>query len=320
MIPLSAARKRWEALDDLRGLAILIMVPVNIAAPYASIPAWFKHAPAAGLTIVDLVVPLFLFSLGVSAGLSWKRRVAEKGYGRTLLHAAIRNALLCAFGVTGMVLADPGDRWQTLTMLGVTGMFSFFFLGFRPLPRLGLALLLLAVVEAVRPVGLGSLIQRWYDTGLGGPWGTFSLSFFAIVASALGELCVSLPPARKAVSLAGAAAVLGAAGVGALLYSPFSKHLLSLSYILFTSGVSGAAFAILVWWREVLARPLPVLGSLGRNPLLLYMLHSVLGLAALALFAAGSSQTIAWLVSFAILAICVGVALLLDRLKLFIKL
>jgi predicted acyltransferase len=314
------ARKRWEALDDLRGLAVLIMIPVNVAAPYAGIPAWFKHAPADGLTIADVVVPLFLFSLGMSAGFSWKRRVAERGYGRTLLHAVIRNALLCAFGVAGMLLADPGDRWEVLTMLGVTGMLSFFFLGLRPLPRIAAGLLLLAVVELLRPLGLGLLMGRWYDTGLAGPWGTASLAFFPIVASALGELAVEQPPARKVTILGAAGFLMAAAGAGALVYAPFSKHLLSVSYILFTAGLSSGILALLAIGREMAHVRLPFLDAMGRNPLLLYMLHSVLGLAALALFAAMSPGWIAWISAGGVLVICVLAALLLDWRKLYVKL
>lgn len=316
----SRPRGRWEALDDLRGLAILVMIPVNVLAPYNAIPDWFKHAPAAGLTFADFVVPLFLFSLGVSSGLSWKRRVAARGYGRTFLHALLRNVLLAAFGVVGMLLADPGGRWQVLTMLGATGMFAFLFLGLRPGPRIGVAVLLLAIMEVLRPLGFGALIQGWYDTGLGGPWGTVSLSFFAIVASALGEITIALPTARRLGALVGAAAVFSAAGLAALLVGPFSKHLLSASYILFTTGVSAALLAAFSAWREVLRLPVPLLGSLGRNPLLLYIVHAVLGLAVLAVFAASTPAWTAWLAGFAVLALCAGLGLVLDRYSVYVKL
>ncbi len=296
------------------------MIPVNVAAPYLGIPAWFKHAPGPGLTLADLVVPLFLFSLGVSAGLSWKRRVAEKGYGHTLLHALLRNTLLCAFGVAGMLLADPGARWEVLTMLGATGMFSFFFLGLHPWPRLAAALLVLAAVEILRPLGLGALMAGWYDTGLAGPWGTFSLSFFAISASAIGELAAGLPTARRLAALSGAGAVLAAAGAAALLQSPFSKHALSLSYILFTAGLSAGLLALLAAWREALRLPLPFLGGLGRNPLLFYMLHAVLGLVVLALFPADSPAGTAWAAALAVLVICTVAAVLLDKRRLYVKL
>ena len=129
-------RARWAALDDLRGLAILVMVPVNVAAPFLLIPAWFKHAPADGLTLPDFVVPAFLFSLGLSAALSFKARRQRTGLGRTFLHALIRSAVLFAFGTVGILLVDQGARWEILQMLGATGLFSFFFLLLPPWPRL----------------------------------------------------------------------------------------------------------------------------------------------------------------------------------------
>jgi predicted acyltransferase len=199
-------------------------------------------------------------------------------------------------------------------------MLSFFFLGLRPWPRIGAAVLMLAAVEVLRPLGLGALIRNWHDTGLGGPWGTFSLSFFAITASALGELTIDLPVVRRLGALTVAAVVLAGAGAVALLLGPFSKHLLSASYILFTSGVSAALLACLAAWREALRFPLPALGSLGRNPLLLYIVHALLGLVVLALFSTSSAPLTAWGAGLGVLVLCAGLALLLDRFKLYVKL
>jgi predicted acyltransferase len=296
------------------------MVPVNVAAPFLLVPSWFKHAPADGLTLPDFVVPAFLFSLGLSAAFSFNGRRRRTGLPRTLLHALLRSAVLFAFGTAGILLVDQGARWEILQMLGATGLFSFFFLLLPPLPRLASAVFLLAVVEVLRPLGLGSLMLQWYQSGVAGPWGTFSLSFFAITASGLGEMLRDVSPRRRLVLLSAASGVLCAAGLCALPWFPFSKHLVSLSYILFTAGVSAALLAVLVLWREVLRWPLPLLGSLGRNPLLIYMLHAILGVAVQALL---PSATHAWAVAAAcvvVLALCVAVAILLDRGRLFVKL
>ena len=319
---------RWEALDDLRGLAVLVMVPVNIAATFVAMPAWFKHAPADGLTIADLVVPVFLFSLGLSASFSFAARRARVGFGRTFLHALVRSAVLFAFGTIGVILVNPGHGapwqpgagWEVLQMLGATGLFSFFFLLLPPWPRLGAAALLLAAVEALRPAGLGALMRGWYDTGLAGPWGTFSLSFFAITASALGEMVKDAASGRRILASSLMAGAMGAAGAVSLLFFPPSKHLLSLSYILLGGAVSCGLLAVLVVWRERLRWPLPFTGSLGRNPLLLYMLHAVLGLALHALAPDDVAAWEAWVLSLAVLAVCTAVAVVLDRRKLFVKL
>jgi predicted acyltransferase len=313
------ARERWEALDDLRGLAVFVMVPVNVAAPFLQVPGWFKHAPADGLTIADLVVPVFLFSLGLSAAFSYKRRKERDGWLKTLRHALLRSALLFAFGTVGILMMDHGNRWEILQMLGATGLFSFLFLLLGPWPRLAAAACLLAVVEVLRPMGLGGLMEQWYDSGIAGPWGTFSLSFFAIVASALGELIGEATASTRLLMSAALAVILCAGGAIALFFFPFSKHLLSLSYVLFTAGIASALLAILVIWRELLRWPLPVLGSLGRNPLLLYMLHAVLGVAVQAILPIGEDQRAVWAASLGVLAVCCAAALLLDRQRLYLK-
>jgi len=313
-------RPRWESLDDLRGLAILVMVPVNVAATFTVIPAWFKHAPADGLTLADFVVPAFLFSLGISGSFSFRARVRERGFGRTLLHAFIRYAVLFAFGSIGILLVDHSSRWETLQMLGATGLLSFFFLAIPPWPRMAVAAALLAAVEVLRPLGLGRLIQGWYETGLGGPWGTFSLSFFAITASALGEMLRDQGAGRRLRFTGSAAVILCAAGLLSLLYVPFSKHLLSLSYILFTAGVSSGLLSLLVLVREAGGLSLPVVGSMGRNALLLYMLHAVLGVAAQSLLGDGAAAATAWGASIGVLLVCAVAGLVLDRAKIYVKL
>lgn len=296
------------------------MVPVNVAAPFSAIPAWFKHAPGPGLTLPDFVVPLFLFSLGLSAAFSFKARMRDRGFGRTFLHALLRYVVLFAFGSIGILLVDHSARWEILQMLGATGLFSFFFLLLPPWPRLGAAALLLAFVEILRPLGLGGLMNAWYDTGIAGPWGTFSLSFFAVTASALGELVKDAQSGRRLSATTLSAGVLCAAGLVALLVFPFSKHLLSLSYILFTAGISSALLALFVLLREIWNVKLPIVGSLGRNALVLYMLHSVLGVGVQALLGDAVDAGLAWAVSFLVLGVCILAAVLMDQKGLYVKL
>ena len=314
------ARQRWGALDDLRGLAVLVMVPVNVAAPFTAIPGWFKHAPADGLTIADLVVPVFLFSLGLSSSFSFATRLRDRGALRTILHAFLRYALLFVFGVIGILFVDTGARWEMLETLGLTGFFSFFFLFLPAWPRCAAAVLLLAAVEVLRPLGLGSLMTPWYGSGLGGPWGTFSLSFFVIVASALGQVLKEATAARRILVAGSAAAILCVAGLLSLIWIPFSKHLLSLSYILFTCGIAAALLVLLVTATEVAHLRVPLLGSLGRNPLLLYMLHAVLGVLLLLVVPVGADAVVAWLSTLAVLVVCSVIAVVLDRRGWLVKL
>jgi predicted acyltransferase len=312
-------KPRWDALDDLRGLAVFFMVPINVAAAFSSIPAWFKHAPEIGLTLADLVMPVFLFSLGLSASFSYTTRGAADGFGKTFLHALLRYGILFAFGSAGLLVA-PGDGWEILQMLGASGLFSFCFLPLPPWPRLGAAGLLLVGVEVMRPFGLQALMLQWYGSGIAGPWGTFSLSFVIICASALGEMIRDASSRARLIASAGMAIVLCAGGLLARNFILFSKHLLSLSYVLFSCGIGSAFLGFLVSWRESLRLRIPLLGSLGRNALVIYMLHAVLSVAVHALFPVDSAAWIAWTSSSLILALCMAAAVLLDRRKIYIKL
>ncbi len=225
-----------------------------------------------------------------------------------------------AFGSIGILLVDHANRWETLQMLGATGLLSFFFLPIPAWPRLGAAALLLACVEVLRPLGLGALMNAWYDTGLAGPWGTFSLAFFPIAASAIGEIVVDRSSEVRFAVTGLCSVILACAGLLALPLVPFSKHVLSLSYVLFTAGVSCGALAVLVLATEIGGLKVPVVGTLGRNPLLLYMLHAVIGVGILALLGAEASAAAAWTASLAVLVFCVVVAYALDVKGIRIKL
>lgn len=108
-VPLPSEMRRANALDALRGLAILGMV-LSAQVP-SSFPAWMCHAqtpppertfnPAIpGITWVDLVFPFFLFSMGAAIPLALNRRIASgMPAWRGALVALQRLVLLGLFGV-----------------------------------------------------------------------------------------------------------------------------------------------------------------------------------------------------------------------------
>ena len=62
---------RISSIDWFRGFAILTMVLANYMGGVALIPAWLKHAPDVGLTVIDLIAPFFIFAIGLTFGLFW---------------------------------------------------------------------------------------------------------------------------------------------------------------------------------------------------------------------------------------------------------
>ncbi|KAK3158066.1 hypothetical protein QOZ80_2AG0132530 [Eleusine coracana subsp. coracana] len=67
---LPATRQRLVSLDVFRGITVLLMIIVDDAGAF--LPA-LNHSPWDGLTIADFVMPFFLFIVGVSLTLAYKR-------------------------------------------------------------------------------------------------------------------------------------------------------------------------------------------------------------------------------------------------------
>jgi predicted acyltransferase len=67
--------KRIPSIDQFRGFAILTMVLANYMGGVSLIPAWLKHAPDIGLTVIDLIAPFFIFAIGLTYELSFHRRI-----------------------------------------------------------------------------------------------------------------------------------------------------------------------------------------------------------------------------------------------------
>jgi predicted acyltransferase len=67
--------KRLISLDALRGYTIALMVIVNDPGSWSHVYAPLEHAEWHGVTLTDLVFPLFLFIVGVSITLAYTKRL-----------------------------------------------------------------------------------------------------------------------------------------------------------------------------------------------------------------------------------------------------
>ena len=311
---MNETRPRWFALDALRGLAVFLMLPVNAAMDFDLIPAWFKHASGDGVNMADFIMPAFLFSLGLSSSLSLKRRLAERGLAKTAGHALFRYGLIFGFGTIGFFLVWQGRNWEILQMLGLTGIVAFPFLFLKPLMRGVAALGIVVCVEVFRPLLFGPAFQAWYASGIGGPLGTIPLAAIPIAASALGEVLVGLPWAKRTWGAAIAGAAAFCLGLGLSLFTAPNKHLLTPAYLLITVGAAALALAALEAIIHLAKdRDIPILGALGRNPLLAYMAGGVLTLVIRSFLPSGLAPSLAWAASLATLAVMILASMLLDR-------
>lgn len=106
----TATPKRAYALDALRGFAVLSMILSGTIA-YRILPAWMYHAQVPppnhtfnpnlpGLTWVDLVFPLFLFSMGAAIPLALDSRLAKgNSIPEIISYIFKRGFLLAAFAI-----------------------------------------------------------------------------------------------------------------------------------------------------------------------------------------------------------------------------
>jgi len=133
--------QRAEALDALRGLAILLMCLSGVV-PYRNntLPSWMYHAqfppPAnrfdptvAGYTWVDLVFPMFLFAMGAAFPLAMNRRLERGLKAWRLLPGLLGRGLsLAAFAVFVQNTAPYHMNSSPDTWTWIIALIAFFLL------------------------------------------------------------------------------------------------------------------------------------------------------------------------------------------------
>jgi predicted acyltransferase len=316
---------RLEAIDRYRGFAILLMVLADYLADIVTVPAWLKHAPDVGYTVIDLIAPLFVFAMGLTFGLSFRRRAARAGLWPTYQHFITRNLALIGLG---FLLTLAGDltgvypstvNWGLLQALGAAGLLALVVIRLSLIGRAIAGLGMLAVYQL--------LLDRFWLAGVvaaphNGPWGALSWGAMLILATVLADLyhggasAVRVPERARRIYPWAGLAVLGA-GLALALVVPVSKHRASASFVLVSLGLSALIFYGLHLLEERTPLRLPILGAWGRNALLLYLLHGiVIGVFALPPIPAWYIEAPWWLIvlqAAALLGILSAIGLYLDR-------
>lgn len=120
--------RRVQALDALRGIAILMMVLSGVVPN--TYPAWMHHAQCPpptltfnpgipGITWVDLVFPFFVFSMGAAIPLSLGRRMDNGEPWWKLAWSVFQRFLLLGLfavyieHIRPFGIGAPAERWQT---------------------------------------------------------------------------------------------------------------------------------------------------------------------------------------------------------------
>ena len=297
--------KRLESIDQFRGFAIFLMILANYMTNVQVIPAWLKHAEDIGYTVIDLIAPMFVFAMGLTYGISFRRRLERAGAWNTYQHLLTRYLALLGLGYLITLVWElsgiqpPSVNWGLLQALGAAGLIALPFISLSTVWRVIIGLGILA--------GYQFLLDRfWLQDVLiaphNGPWGALSWGAMLILATALADLYHDQRRGQWVFPLISAGLVVVSLRLASLI--PLSKDRASTSYVLLSLGLSGLVFFLFHLLAEKQQWRLPILTDWGRNPLLLYLLHYVLlGIFALPAIPAWYVQAPLWLVFVQILAL-----------------
>jgi predicted acyltransferase len=270
------AASRIASIDQFRGFAILSMVLANFMGGIRVVPAWLKHAPDIGLTIIDLIAPFFIFAISLTFGMSFQRRVRRDGAGKTYSHFLVRylsilgaGAIISA-GESALGFNAKGVDWGVLQAIGMAGIVTLLVIRLPGMVRAGIGLGLLVIYQWL-------LDTAWLQTVLasphGGLFGSLSWAAMLILATSLADL---FHDPRRGKWFPWAGLLVMAAGGLAAYIAPVSKNRVSSSYVLISLGASTLLFLFFHWLNRHFGWRARLLETWGKNPLLLYFLHYIL--------------------------------------------
>ncbi len=306
-------KQRIDAIDQFRGFAIICMVLINFGATVQTFPVWLKHAPDVGLTFPDLGPPAFMFAIGLTYGISFRRRVEQDGINSTIGHfvrrylAILGMGAIVSAGETALGVNTSGVDWGVLQAIGGAGLVTLLVISFPARIRFGLGLCLLAVYQIF-------LNAFWMQTVIhsphGGLVGTLSWSVVLILSTVFGDVYHNRDT-RRYFPLAVLLVFL--AGTALTLVVPISKNRVSASYDLVAVGVSGIIF----FEFYITKLKLHFFSAWGKNPILLFSLsYLLIGLFTLPNVPSWHTEAPLWLVGIQALVLLIvmgSIALYWER-------
>jgi predicted acyltransferase len=269
--------KRISSIDQFRGFAILTMVPANFMVGILIIPAWLKHAPDIGLTVIDLIAPFFIFAISLTYGLSFHRHLEREGAFHTYTNFLTRYLAIIGLGAiisAGETAAGgnaSGIDWGVLQAIGMAGLVTLIVIRLPSIYRWLIGAGMLVVYQLILDHFLLDLTLR---SPHGGLFGSVDWAAMMILGTALADLFHGEGRPRKAYPWASLAVL--AAGIALAFFTPVSKHRVSSSYILITLGISALLFLLFHWISDIRNWNSRIMLAWGKNPLILYFLHYIL--------------------------------------------
>ncbi len=292
--------QRFLPLDAYRGLIMLLLVSGGLGFSklpktplYEMIAGQFEHRPWGGAVFYDLIMPAFLFMVGVAMPFSLGRRVEQgESFGTLCRRVAARCLKLLV--LSQILLSIEMNRahlqfHNVLTQVAATYFLCFLLMRLRFRYQAVAAFLLLAGHSAIyllfpgpdgpfqQVTNAGARLDRAL-MGENYPWPCVNINFIAETASVLfgvwaGRILSGERAFRAQMKLL--AWFMAAAFAAGLLLSPvvpINKWLWTASYALYTTGWSLLGLILFCLMAEISAirRAMFPLVVAGMNPLFLY--------------------------------------------------
>ena len=309
---------RLLSLDVLRGLTVAVMILVNNAGDGSVSYAQLRHSAWNGCTLTDVVFPLFLFMVGVSIALAFRRRL-DRGTARSAIFLQVLKRSLLIFAIGLLLNALPFFQLSGLRYYGVLQRIALCYLlasivyllgGFKASATAVVVLLIgyWLLLTHVRVPGFGmpgidvpildpvANLPAWLDRALIPPAHLYHNTVYdpegllstlpALGTTLIGVLAARVlqsdwPISKRTITLI----LCGLIGIIAgLLWShtfPFNKRLWTSSYVLFTGGIASTLLGTLYWLIDGpprWRRGLTPAIIFGTNALFAYILSEVLAI------------------------------------------
>lgn len=303
---IAAPRTRDTALDALRGIAIIGMVLANLQGSEKDAFPWIVHAVWDGLTVADLVFPMFLLAVGLSLPLAQDGREPRVGVGRIARRALL--LWLIGFGIS--LIVHPSIYREDMRFTGVLQRIGIVYLvcaltvrstttwkvpaiaALVLLVAHGALLYLPAPGEAAASMAPGQGMSGWLDQAIlggtrmygdtfdpEGPLGTLSSIATAMIGVAVQRLAVRAE--RPMLVWSASAALAGVLGLAAWTLWPINKALWTPTFALVNVAIGLALLTTLkaAWPRIASWLPVRLIATLGGAALTLYVVHDFVTIA-----------------------------------------
>ena len=278
---LTPSSHRYQFIDQCRGYAIFGMILVNVLGMFECMPWMLKHHHE-GFSYADHIAPMFMFVVGMGFRMSFIKTLQTEGPQLARKRAIRRYCIIMGLGLLYGGFSLRVGVWDALMDIGVSGMLALPFMADSSRVRLCMAALYLALFQAFyscTPYG------EWlmHNSINGGPLGPLSWVFILLMGTVAADCVSSKRNARMLLFFVCMAVMLSVIGWllrmewnGTKQFWPFSQYAMSAPYPIYATGLcffTVLFFYVLCEWFGIVT---PHLTTLGRNPLVLYLLQAAL--------------------------------------------